>query len=212
MQIATLHGGAHCPLCRRVFETITHLGGGFVVNVVTRTLYLCESKKRGANTTLVPYIIMSDTEIKIASRMLVYEGKDESGRMAMHFYVPQFLQDMITLVGWNAVLTKTGDVHMERVMTRSDTRLHSYDQDRCRRVLTCADSSLKELLGNHHVPLFFMKAVVSKALMQMIIHHKYDISMHPSHPEDEKGGGEHILSIVYPPRLMAKLAAAGVFV
>jgi hypothetical protein len=210
MQIATLHGGARCPLCRRVFETVTHQDGRFVVDVEKRTLYHCGSKNTGSNNTLIPYIVMSDTEIKIASRMLVREGRDESGQMGMHFYVPQFLQDMTTLVGWNLVVTNVDDVRMERVMTRSDSRLYSYDQDKCRQVLAYADIALKKLLTNHQIPLFFMKAVVSKAFMRMITHRKYDMNMYRSHPEDETGGGEHILSMVYPVSFTEKLAAAGV--
>ena len=66
MKIATYDGGARCPMCRGVFETITHYDGNYAMDLTTNTLSC-----RGEDNTMVPYLVLSDTEMTLASRIMV---------------------------------------------------------------------------------------------------------------------------------------------
>jgi len=56
---------------------------------------------------------------------------------------------------------------------------------------------LHELMA-HDPPMFFMKAQVSKAFTKMVDLGKFHMNSYPSHPLDDLGGGEEILSMIFP--------------
>jgi len=199
MVIATHKGGPRCPQCREPFHTITQKGGRYEVNLTSNILYRFGE----------PYLHMSAQQIKIASRIFVGEQPDESGTMSMQFYVPQFLQEVHEFAEWSLVVTDADDGPIGRVMRRSDTTAFSYDQARYRNEVQNTVGKLHELMGTHDPPLFFMKAQVSKAFMEMVEIGKFHMKSYPSHPLDNTDGGEKILSMVFPASYLAYFATMG---
>ena len=185
--IATHAEGPRCPQCRQPFDTITQKGGRYEVNLTSNILYRFGE----------PYLHLSALQLKIASRIFVGEQPDDSGTMRMHFYVPQFLQEVHDFTDWNIVVTMADDGPVGRMMRRSDINAFSYDQDMYINEVQNTVGILHELMA-HDPPLFFMKAQVSKAFMQMVDIGKFHMNSYPSHPLDDLGGGEEILSMIFP--------------
>ena len=193
MAIATSKGGAKCPICRRGFKTVTPYDGRCSVDIQERTLY----RRVGNSDALVAYLVMSDTQMKIASRIKFGAGPDGNGGTSLQFYVPQILREMTSLNGWSMVVSNADDGPLGMVMTRSLARAYWYDKDKCRQEIEDAEKELLNMFSTRDVPNFFLKAVVSKAFTQMVIHGKYSMKMYPPHLENMIDGGEHILSIHY---------------
>jgi len=203
MLIATSEGGPKCPICRRDFNIITPYDGRCCVDIERRTLYYRE----GNSDALVAHIVMSDMQMKIASRIKVCEGPDENGDLSLQFCVPELLHDMTLFSGWIIVVSNADNGPPGMVMTRSLAKTYWYDKDKCRQEIEDAEKQLLDMFNTRDVPIFFMKAVASKAFTQMIIHGKYSMQMYPPHPENNTGdGGEHILSMVYPSVFIAHMA------
>jgi len=199
MLIATHEGGPHCPVCRRAFDTITQKDGRYHANIQTNTL-----SRFG-----VPYLAMSAREMKIASLILVGEGRDENGTMNMNFYMPKFLEDVHEITGWSLVVTNADDGPIGRAMTRSYTDIVSYDKDKYKDEVEIGVGKLLDLMGTHDIPLFFMKAQVSSFFTKMVTMGKYQMHTKRSHPEDPTDGVELMLSMPFPAASMANLALMG---
>jgi hypothetical protein len=197
MRIATDGGGPRCPVCRRNFETITQKDDRYTVNIQTKTLY-----RSG-----VPYLVLSAKEMKIASLIVVDEGAGESGTMNMNFYIPNYLHDFDHATGWSLVSTNADDGPVGRAMTRSDTIEFSYDKDKYRDELQIGVAKLLDLMKNHDMPLFFLKAQVSSSFTKMVTIGKFHLQTCRSHPEDPTDDLEHILSMPFPAASMANLAS-----
>jgi len=198
-QVATRLGGARCPMCRAEFETVTHVDGGRVLNVATHTLY-----DRAANNTLVPYLQMSAQEMKIASRIVVDEAPGEGGRLGLDFYVPQFVYELET-PGWVMLVSDADDGPVERMMTRRDWDItYCYDRNMYRQQVQDVEADVHSLFGPYDFQLFYMKAQVGKALMEMVHIGKYRLDPYPQHLEDAPNGAYRILRTEFPVHLLRR--------
>jgi hypothetical protein len=173
------------------------------VDIQKRTLY----HREGIGDPLVAHLVMSDTQMKIASRIKTRECPNENGDLSLQFYVPELLNDMTLVSGWRIIVSNADDGPPGMVMTRSLAKTYWYDKNKCRRVIEDAEKELLDMFNTRDVPIFFMKAIVSKAFTQLIVHGKYSMKMYPPHPENNTGGGgEHILRMVYPSAFIAHMA------
>ena len=208
VKISTHNGGARCPQCRDVFETVTFFNGRFRVNVATNTFY-----DNSAPNPLVPYLVMSDEEMKLAGRITFETRPDENGVLIASFYVPQCLYDFrenTALIFISDADDGWGD---GMVMTRAATRAGRaatfwYDKDVYSQKVQDGEALLHSMMKCPY-PLMFMLAQVSKVLMSMITLGKY----HLSHPPSEEAQNMHVyedtyllvLSTKYPPAHMGQI-------
>ena len=203
MKIATFEGGARCPMCRGVFATITHYDGNYVMDLTTNTLSC-----RGEDNTMVPYLVLSDTEMTLASRIMVGEDPDENGNMSAKFYMPQFIEGVFDISGRVLVTHNADDGLLGRVMTRTDYARFWYDKDRYKQLVVDTVGKLQNVFGARVFPLFFLKALVVKAFMEMVDLGKLQLLQVESYPEDPTDLVHLIITMPYPAAFMANVVAA----
>ena len=192
VQVATHPGGARCPQCREVFETVTWCDERYAVNVATNTMY----HYRAGNNQLVPYLVMSEVEMKVASRIFANNHPGENGILAMHFYVPQFLYDIHPNPTWVIILSDADEGPIGRVTTRRDSAItYWYDRDVYRQQVQDGQVVLHSMFD---FPLMFMKAQVSKAFMSMLEIGKFHSQRFPQQIDDDPLGGLLVLSTEFP--------------
>jgi hypothetical protein len=158
-----------------VFETVTSWDGCFVVNVATNTLYEAENP-------LVPYLVMSDEEMKIASRITIDDEPDVNSVLVLSFRVPQFLYGVHENPGRVLVISNADDgcggMGMGGMVTTRDAWATTfwYDKDIYNQKVQDAQALLHSMFD---YPSLFMKAQVSKALVSMIALGKYHTMSFP---------------------------------
>ena len=203
MKIATFEGGARCPLCRVVFETITQYDGNYSMDLQTNTLSC-----RGEDNTMMPFLVLSDIEMTLASRIEVGEDLDENGILSAKFYMPQFIEGVLDLPGKVLVTHDADDGLLGRVMTRSDYARFLYDKDTYKRIVVDTVDKLQNVFGARVFPLFFLKALVIKFYMELVDLGKLQLVQVQSYPGDPTDWAHLIISMQYPPAFMARATVA----
>ena len=199
VKISSHQGGARCPQCRLLFETVTFWNQRFVVNVATNTLY-----DNAAPNPLVPYLAMSDEEMKLASRIIHTDLEDGNGALVASFHVPQFLYEVNADPSRVIAINDADDGNGEMVTTRTTwATTFWYDKDVYSQKLHDGEALLKSMMVSPQYPLFFMQAQVSKALVFMIALGKYHTGSYPTilYPEHIYAHNQHkhlVLATKYP--------------
>ena len=124
MKIATFGQAVRCPVCRADFETITDYGVNNTMDLKTNTLF-----RRGEDKTMVSYVVLTEMEMRLASRIVMVEELDENEKMSANFYMPQFIDGLLESRETVLLTNDADDGYFDRVMTRSDYANFWYDKD-----------------------------------------------------------------------------------
>ena len=202
MKIATFGELVRCPVCRADFDTITDYSGNFTMDLKTNTLF-----RRGEDKTMVPYIVLNEMEVSLASRIRMIEELNENEEICANFYMPQFIDGI--LQNREAVLATNDadDGYFERVMTRSDYAQFWYDKDIYKKLVVDTVAKLQNVFGKGITfPLFVLKALVSKAFMEMVDMGKLVLREVKWFPGDPTDWYHLIITMPYPASEMTRIA------